>query len=109
MYAMVDRMDDKAGGVYVPKGATIKIRNSSTDPIDGVWPPNLEQSWRDYLGWLKTKYDLTELDPEKVNAYMRLAVIHEFKAHPFRSTVHYGAFLRHAKTYKTAWRLLTKG
>lgn len=108
MYAMVDRMDDNAGGVYVPNRATIKIRNSSTDPIDGIWPPNLETSWRDYLAWLKEKFDLKELDPTKVNAYVRLAVFHEFKAHPFRSAWHYSAFLKHKQTYKTAWRLLTK-
>ncbi len=109
MYAMVDRMTDDAGGVYVADRATIKVRNSSTDPVDGaIWPTHLEMenSWRDYLGWLKEKFDLKDLDPGKVNTYTRLAVYNEFKSHPIRILLHYGAFLRYKKTYKTLWRLI---
>lgn len=106
MYGMIDKMDDKAGGVYVPEWPSLKIRNSSVDPIDGVWPANLEKSWREYLAWLKKKFDLKTLDPEKLNIYARRALFLEIKTHPINSVIHYAGFLKHKQTYKTLWKMI---
>ena len=66
----------------------------------------LDQMWVDYLAWLKTRFQLPELRPEALAEYTRLALWHEFRAHPIRFSLRYGRSLLRPQTYKTLWRLL---
>ena len=110
MYAMVGKMQDDAGGVFVTDRQTITVRNSSLDPVDGIWPTlaDMYKIWGDYLVWVKEQFDLKDLQRERIPEYIRRALILQFKARPFSSFWHYTKHLNRAQTWQSLWKLLDR-
>jgi glycosyltransferase involved in cell wall biosynthesis len=106
MYGLVANASDTAGGVYITERMTIKVRNSSTDAVDGIWPPNLEKMWTDYLIWIKEKFGLEKLQPEKIHTHWRIYVLRQFQHRPISTSLSYAKTLVHAQTYRTIWKLI---
>jgi glycosyltransferase involved in cell wall biosynthesis len=106
MYGLIAGIGAASGGVYVSDRHTITVRDSSASPVDGVWPANLTKMWIDYLAWLKSRFNLADLRPEAIGEYARLALQHEFKAHPLRFAFRYSRSLLRFQAYKTLWQLV---
>lgn len=104
MYGMVDAMADAAGGVFVTDRQTITVRDSSLDPVDGVWPVDMYKLWGDYLDWIKGRLELKDLDRNIIPQYIRRALILELKSHPFKSGWRYARNINRMQT----WRSLVK-
>lgn len=108
MYGMLEGMSEIEGGVFVTDQETMTVRNSSLDPVDGVWPADMYKIWGDYLDWIKEKFGLKELDRSRIPDYMRQAIWLEFKAHPFKTAWHYGKNLNRAQTWKSFFKVIVK-
>lgn len=108
MYGMVRNLKECVGGVYVTDHCTIEVRDSSLDPVDGIWPADMYKIWGDYLVWLKQLYDLQNLEREKIPDYIRRALILQFKAHPLRSVGRHVKNLNRAQTWASLLQLFKK-
>jgi glycosyltransferase involved in cell wall biosynthesis len=108
MYGMVGAMKDDAGGVYVTEKHTISVRDSSLDPVDGVWPADMYKIWGDYLVWLKQQFDLPGLEREKIPDYIRRALLLQFYARPFSSIGRYAKNLNRGQTWASLFKLFKK-
>jgi glycosyltransferase involved in cell wall biosynthesis len=108
MYGMVDAMSDMSGGVFVTNRQTITVRNSSLDAVDGVWPADMYKLWGDYLDWIKSRFELNDLDRNNIPVYIRRALFLELKAHPLETAWRYGQNLNRAQTWKSFLKLLKK-
>lgn len=106
MYGLVGAMSDEAGGVFVTDQQTITVRNSSLDPVDGIWPADMYKLWGDYLDWLKEWFDLNNLDRNLIPAYTRRALVCQFKAHPLMAMVQFAKTFSQLQTWRTLWTLL---
>lgn len=105
MHGMLTRMNEEAGGVFVTGRPTIAVRNSSMDPVDGLWPADMHKIWGDYLMWLKQQFDLSDCQREKIPEYIRRSLILQLKSQPFRTAWYYGRSLNHAQTWRSLWKL----
>lgn len=82
MYAMIDPIIDRGGSVVLPMFPLIEIRDRR--PPFAEWPTDLEQSWRDYLGWQKRKMSMPELNPEQALSQVRSELLRRITRHPFQ-------------------------
>jgi len=106
MYGMVGAMADTDGGVFVTDRQTITIRDSSLDPVDGIWPVDMYKLWGDYLDWLKRRFDLNDINRDDIPKYIRRALFLEFKAQPIKTAWRYGKNLNRNQTWQSLWKLL---
>jgi glycosyltransferase involved in cell wall biosynthesis len=107
MYGLVEPLLRASGGVFVTDRTTITVRDSSLDPIDGIWPTDMYKLWGDYLDWLKAQIELKELDRSCIPEYIRRAFILELKTHPFMTAWRHAKHLHRAQTWKALRKLLT--
>ena len=84
MYAMVKPVIEKGGAVLLPEFPAITIRKQRAAAVDGVWPTNLEKSWHEYLGWLRDKLQLPELNPDAVLEFVRGDLFRRIRANPVK-------------------------
>jgi glycosyltransferase involved in cell wall biosynthesis len=108
MYGMVGAMADVSGGVFITDRQTIRVRDSSLDPVDGVWPVDMYKLWGDYLDWIKQRFDLDDINREDIPKYIRRALILGLKAHPLETAWRYGKNLNRKQTWQSFWKLLKR-
>jgi glycosyltransferase involved in cell wall biosynthesis len=107
MHGLVGTLSDTAGRVYVSNRNMIAVRDSSTDPVDGVaWPSDMYKFWGDYLDWVKIQFDLRDLDRNNISQYIRRALILEIRAHPIKSALKYSRHLIRGQSWRSLRKLL---
>jgi len=84
MYGLLTGLLKQGGEVVVSDFPAITIRERRAPAVDGVWPTNLERSWRDFLTWQKQQFNLPELDPDVALAQVRRALFNKIRRHPLR-------------------------
>lgn len=82
MYALLEPVIDQGGPVVLPAFPLIEVRDRR--PPFAEWPVDLEQSWRDYLGWQKRKMSMSELNPEQAINQVRRELLHKITRHPLQ-------------------------
>lgn len=106
MYGMIEAMADDEGSVFVADRQTMTVRNSSLDPVDGVWPVDMYKIWGDYLDWVKSRFGLTTLDRNRIPVYIRQALLLELKKHPIEVALHHAKNLHRAQTWISLFKII---
>lgn len=104
MYAVVKGLLDRGGKVVLPAAPVIEIRDRRAPAVDGDWPPDLERSWRGYLGWIREHHRVPELDPEAAIAELRADFLGQVRRHPLRYVINNLHALKHPKSWAFAAR-----
>lgn len=99
MYAMLSGLQREGGAVHVTDRRIITVRDRRAPAVDGVWPTDLEASWRAYLAWQKDHFGVESLDPEAAIAEVRRSLMRKLTRHPLR----YVANNLHALRDPKAW------
>ncbi len=86
MYALLSGLLAHGGGdgIYVTAHRIITVRDRRAPAVDGVWPTDLEASWRAYLQWQRDKFQVEHLDPEAALEQVRRKLMHNLTRHPLR-------------------------
>ena len=84
MYGMARGLQKHGGAIRISAHPTIQVREQRAPAVDAVWPTDLERSWLDYLGWLRTTFDVPELEPQSAIDHIRRVLIRKITRHPFR-------------------------
>jgi glycosyltransferase involved in cell wall biosynthesis len=100
MYAMLSGLIAAGGGsVHVTDQPVITVRDRRAPAVDGVWPTDLESSWRAYLQWQRDRFDVPSLQPEAAIEMVRRKLMHKLTRQPLR----YLANNLHALKDPKAW------
>jgi len=84
MYGQARGLLRHGGAVLVSAYPTIQVRDQRAPAVDAVWPTDLERSWIDYLGWLRTEFDVPELRPQSAIDHIRRELVRKITRHPIR-------------------------
>lgn len=85
MYAMLSGLLAAGeGAVHVTDFPVITVRDRRAPAVDGVWPTDLEASWRAFLAWQRDRFQVPGLDPEAAIEQVRRKLMHKLTRQPVR-------------------------
>ncbi len=92
-FALLHGLKLQGGSVFYTNVHTLIFREQRPVPSGGKLPPDSDGNWEKCMSWLKTEFDLPELDTRLQSKLVSRALFNSATKHPFKTLWNHRAFL----------------